>query len=364
MSGPFRFQVVAREGGSRARAGLFHTPHGTLRTPAFMPVGTRGSVKGIQPHELAAAGSQMILANAFHLQLRPGAELVRELGGLHRFMNWNGPILTDSGGYQVFSLAELNQIDDRGATFRSQVDGSRVRIEPEDSVRTQALLGADVAMAFDQCPAVPTDRAQVELATQRTHRWLERCVRAHRELGGEDRGQALFGIVQGGAFPDLRARSAEEVCRHDLVGYALGGVSVGEAREDVERVVAATAPLLPDDRPRYLMGVGTPRDFEFAVRAGVDLFDCVTPTRHGRTHQAFTSEGVLNLRSAQFARDPSPLDPKCDCPCCTGYSRAYLRHLARSGEMLAAILLTLHNLRHFHGLLADLRARCTQPVGP
>ncbi len=352
----FGFSVHALDPGSQARAGVFRTPHGEVQTPAFMPVGTRATVKGLLPEQLRALGTSMLLCNAYHLQLRPGAALVRELGGLHRFMGWDGPILTDSGGFQVFSLAQLSAIDDRGATFHSHIDGQTVRVEPESSIECQALLGADVAMAFDQCPALPADRTQVEQATERTHRWLERCVLRHRELGCESRGQALFGIVQGGAFEDLRARSVEAVTRHDLVGYAVGGVSVGESREDVLRAVRAAAPRLPKDRPRYLMGVGTPRDFFDAIEQGIDLFDCVTPTRHGRTHQAFTSTGVLNLRQARFERDSGPLDASCDCPCCAQFSRAYLRHLARAGEMLAAILLTQHNVRFFHALMERVRA--------
>jgi queuine tRNA-ribosyltransferase len=350
----FAFRVERRAGA--ARAGVFSTPHGDVRTPAFMPVGTRGTVKGVTSRDLRELGTTMLLGNTYHLHLRPGEELIAELGGLHAFMRWDGPILTDSGGYQVFSLEGLRELDDDGATFRSVVDGALVRFTPERVIDIEAKLGADVAMAFDHCPSKPADRAEVELATERTHRWLERCVRRHRELGGEARGQALFGIVQGGAFEDLRARSVEAVAAHDLVGYAIGGVSVGESREQVLAAIDAAAPRLPEDKPRYLMGVGTPRDFFDAVERGIDLFDCVTATRHGRTHQAFTSEGPLNLRNAVHARDPRPLDPRCDCPtCATGYSRAYLRHLAKSGEMLGPVLLTHHNLRWFHRLMAEIR---------
>jgi queuine tRNA-ribosyltransferase len=352
-SGGFGFRVLARCGA--ARQGVFETPHGPVATPAFMPVGTRGSVKGVMPRDLRAVGTQIVLANTYHLHLRPGEEVVRALGGLHRFMGWDGPLLTDSGGYQVFSLQQLVQLDADGATFRSVVDGSAVRMTPESAVDIQATLGADVAMAFDHCPSDPADRSQVAQACERTHRWLERCVRRHAELGGVERGQALFGIVQGGAFEDLRAASVAAVCTHDLVGYAIGGVSVGEERAALHAAVACTAPLLPQDRPRYLMGVGTPADFFEAVAAGVDLFDCVTATRHGRTHQAFTRAGRLNLRNAAFARDPRPLEEGCDCPACATFSRGYLRHLCRSKEMLGAELLTLHNLRHFHRLLEGLR---------
>ena len=352
----FAFEVTHRATACRARAGVFTTPHGAVATPAFMPVGTRATVKGIAPRELRELGTTMLLANTYHLHLRPGEELIAKLGGLHRFMNWDGPILTDSGGYQVFSLSDTRAIDADGVTFRSVVDGASVRFTPERVTRVQAALGADVAMAFDHCPSKPDDRAEVEAACERTHRWLERCVATHRELGGDARGQALFGIVQGGAFEDLRRASVEAVCAHDLAGYAIGGVSVGESREQILSAVESAAPRLPEDRPRYLMGVGMPLDFFDCVERGIDLFDCVTPTRHGRTHQAFTSAGRLNVRNAQFKDDPRPLDERCDCPACTGFSRAYLRHLCMANEMLGAILLTQHNIRWFHRLMSDIRA--------
>jgi queuine tRNA-ribosyltransferase len=354
--GGFSFELRAQDVATRARCGVFTTPHGEVETPAFMPVGTRGTVKGVLPSQLRELGARMLLANTYHLHLRPGEDVVRALGGLHRFMNWDGPLLTDSGGYQVFSLAGISQVDDDGVTFQSVVDGARVRFTPERAVEVQAALGADVQMAFDQCPADPRDRRLVEEGVLRTQRWLERCVRAHRALGGESRGQALFGIVQGGVFADLRRSCLEAVCAHDLVGYAIGGVSVGETREDMRTAVECTAPLLPAHKPRYLMGVGMPEDFFDAVAQGVDLFDCVTPTRHGRTHQAFTSLGQLNLRNADFARDLRPLDPECDCPCCTGFSRGTLRHLCKSNEMLGAQLLTLHNLRFFARLFERMRS--------
>jgi queuine tRNA-ribosyltransferase len=353
----FSFELRATARDCRARSGIFRTPHGDVATPAFMPVGTKGTVKGCTVRDLRELGTTMLLGNTYHLHLRPGEELVRDLGGIHGFMRWDGPILTDSGGYQVFSLEDTRKLDEDGVTFRSVVDGASVRFTPERVIEIEAALGADVAMAFDHCPPRPSDRACVEDATERTHRWLERCVRRHRELGGESRGQALFGIVQGGAFPDLRARSVEAITSHDLVGYAIGGVSVGETRDEVLVAIDAAAPLLPADRPRYLMGVGTPRDFFDAIERGIDLFDCVTPTRHGRTAQAFTSEGALNLRNAKFARDERPLDARCDCPTCTtGYTRAYLRHLVKSEEMLGAILLTHHNIRWFHRLMSEIRA--------
>jgi queuine tRNA-ribosyltransferase len=351
----FGFQVEHRAPRSRARSGVFKTPHGEVHTPAFMPVGTRGTVRGVPAPALRALGTEMVLANAYHLHLRPGEEIVAELGGLHRFMNWNGPILTDSGGYQVFSLRDQCRVDDDGVSFRSEVDGAETRLEPERSLEIQRALGSDVAMAFDHCPADPADRALVAAAAERTHRWLERCVRRHRALGGEESGQALFGIVQGGAFEDLRRASVDAVASHDLVGYAIGGVSVGERKEQHLLAVQAAAERLPEDRPRYLMGVGLPRDLFDAVEQGVDLFDCVAPTRHGRTHSAFTSRGRFNLRNARFARDPRPLDPECDCPTCTGHSRGYLRHLCQADEMLGPVLLTVHNLRYFHVLLQRIR---------
>jgi len=351
-----RFEVLARCPRTRARRGRLHTPHGVVETPCFMPVGTRGTVKGMLPSQLRALGTQMLLGNTYHLHLRPGEQLVRELGGLHRFMGWDGPILTDSGGYQVFSLSDLTKLDERGVKMKSVVDGSLIEITPEKAIEIQLDLGPDVLMAFDHCPPDPTDRAGVVEASERTARWLERCVRRWREQGGAERGHHLFGIVQGGAFADLRARSVEQVLAHDLPGYAIGGVSVGEGKEQQYAAVDAAAPLLPEHKPRYLMGVGTPEDFQAAIERGIDLFDCVTPTRHARTHQAFTSAGRLNLRNAQYARDAGPLDPSCECETCRTFSRAYLRHLCQSDEMLAGIALTLHNLRYFHRWMEDARA--------
>ena len=352
----FGFDLFARSSTTRARRGRFLTPHGAVETPAFMPVGTKGTVKGVFPRDLRAVGSTMILANTYHLHLRPGEALVKELGGLHRFMDWDGPILTDSGGYQVFSLGHIAKIDDDGVTLRSVVDGALVRFTPRGVIDIERALGADVAMAFDQCPADPTARADVEAACERTRRWLELCVRRHRELGGEETGQALFGIVQGGIFADLRRANLEAAVAHDLVGYAVGGVSVGEDREHVRAGIDASAPFLPEDRPRYLMGVGTPEDFFDAIQRGIDLFDCVTPTRHARNHNAFTSRGKVNLRNGGWKSDASPLDPECDCVACTRYSKGVLRHLCTSEEMLGPMLLTLHNLRFFHRLMERIRA--------
>ncbi len=352
----FPFRVEARCSRTHARAGSFETPHGSIATPAFMPVGTRGTVKGVFPRDLAEAGARMILANTYHLHLRPGEDTVERLGGLHRFMNWDGPILTDSGGYQVFSLEALRKVDADGVDFASVVDGARVRFTAERVIDIQRKLGADVIMAFDHCPSDPTDRTGVQEATERTHRWLDRCVRHWRASGGCDSGQALFGIVQGGSFEDLRRASVDTVCAHDLPGYAVGGVGVGEARDAVQRAIEASLPLLPEDRPRYLMGVGTPLDFYQAVGQGADLFDCVTPTRHARNHVAYTRAGRINLRNHAWKEDVRPLDPGCACPACTGWSRGVLRHLCMSNEMLGAMLLTLHNLWTFHALLAEIRA--------
>jgi queuine tRNA-ribosyltransferase len=352
----FHFRVDGTCPHTGARAGTLTTPHGAVKTPFFMPVGTRGTVKGVRPAELRAIGTQVVLANTYHLHLRPGEEVVRALGGLHGFMGWDGPILTDSGGYQMFSLAHLTAVDEEGATVKSTVDGSAVRLSPERVMDIERALGADVIMALDQCPHDPQDREDTARSTARTHRWLERCVRRWRDNGGAEAGQALFGIVQGGAFADLRAESVAAVTAHDLPGYAIGGVSVGEGPDAMRLAVEVAAPLLPGDRPRYLMGVGMPRDFLAAVCAGVDMFDCVTPTRHGRTHQAFTTEGRINLRNHRFRDDPRPIDPASDCPLSSGFSRGYVRHLCNTDEMLGAILLSLHNLRFFHRLMEDLRA--------
>ncbi len=334
---------------------MFTTPHGDVETPAFMPVGTKATVKGVLPRDLHELGATMILANTYHLHLRPGEDVVEKLGGLHAMMAWKGPILTDSGGYQVFSLGHMAKIDADGVSLKSVVDGSAVRLTPERVIDIERKLGADVAMAFDHCPADPADRAQVAAAVERTHDWLVRCVRRHREHGAEDSGQALFPIVQGGVFEDLRRRSVLSALEHDCVGHAIGGVSVGESREQARIAVEMSAPLLPEDRPRYLMGVGTPSDFFDAIERGIDLFDCVTPTRHARNHRAFTSQGEVNLRNAKYREDTAQLDPTCACPCCRDYSRGTLRHLCSSDEMLGGMLLSLHNLSYFFTLMRRIR---------
>ncbi len=345
---PFRFQIEAQDG--PARVGVFETPHGPIHTPCFAPVGTQATVKTVTPHELEELGAELILANTYHLYLRPGAELIARLGGLHRFMGWNHPILTDSGGFQIFSLAHLRHLDDEGVTFRSHIDGSEHRFTPEKAIEVQELLGADIIMCLDECPD-PHDRAYNEEALRRTHAWAERCKAAHRR-----RDQALFGIVQGGIFPDLRAESIRFLQTLDFPGYAIGGLSVGETKEEMYATLDALMPLMPTDRPRYLMGVGTPEDILEAVARGVDLFDCVLPTRVARNGGLLTRRGRMNLRNARFAEDPNPIEPDCACYTCQHFSRAYLRHLFKAGEVLALRLATIHNLHFMLRLMDDVRA--------
>lgn len=399
------FEILARSPSCAARLGRVTTPHGAFDTPAFMPVGTQGTLKGLLPPLVARTGSQIVLGNTYHLLLRPGPALVKQLGGLHAFMGWPGPILTDSGGYQAYSMSDLTRLSDDGVTFRSIVDGSMIELTPERAIAVQNDLGADIIMALDDCPPSvdPTVMNQSRLRTQaqsatrkrgydhakrldeaneRTIRWLERCKAAHARADE----QALFGIVQGGTDLERRTRSAAQVSAIDLPGYAIGGVAVGEGFDEIVRVVRHTAPLLPSDRPRYLMGVGYERDLLAAVRAGVDMFDCVLPTRNGRNAYAFTPAGALRLRNAQYAEDPRPIDESCDCfTCrpaqhdwrfpagpglpshdgaarsragagCGAFSRAYLRHLFMAGEMLGPILVSLHNVRHFQRFMVDIRA--------
>jgi len=336
---PFSFMITARCPHTRARCGCFHTPHGPVQTPRFMPVGTAATVKGLSIPQLAETGAEMVLANTYHLSLQPGEAVVAESGGLHRFMGWEGPLLTDSGGFQVFSLGAINRIDDQGVVFRSPRDGARMELTPERSMAIQMALGADVAMAFDQCPPYPATEAEVAGACRRTHAWLERCVAVH-----DRRDQALFGIVQGGCFPALRHESARMVAGFDLPGIAVGGVSVGEPVEEMHRIVRQMGPLLPEAKPHYLMGVGSLREMAIAVAQGFDLFDCVLPTRLGRHGTALVGGERWNLRNARFRHDHTPLDPICPCLACRLHSRAYLHHLIRCGEMLGRSLLSLHNL--------------------
>lgn len=343
----FTWTLDAADGS--ARAGTFTTPHGALSTPVFAPVGTQATVKSLTPAQVEDLGAQMVLANTYHLFLRPGDELIAEMGGLHSFMHWDKPILTDSGGFQVFSLTQTRKIDDDGVTFKSHIDGSLKRLSPEISISIQENLGADIIMAFDEC-AVPTDYDYSRLAMHRTHAWAKRCLAAKRR---DD--QALFGIVQGGIFSDLRAESAREISAMGFPGHAIGGLSVGESKADMYRTIAEVNSILPEDKPRYLMGVGTPEDLIEGVRRGVDIFDCVLPTRLARHNSAMTMRGRLNLMNAGFTRDERPVDPECGCYTCQHFSRAYLRHLVNAKEMLAATLLSIHNLYTLVQLTRDMR---------
>jgi queuine tRNA-ribosyltransferase len=343
----FSFELIARQG--RARAGIFQTPHGEIQTPVFAPVGTQATVKAVTPAQLSEMNANLILANTYHLYLRPGDELVAEIGGLHEFMNWHGPILTDSGGFQVFSLSGTRSIDQDGVTFKSHIDGSMHRLTPERSIAIQENLGADIIMAFDEC-ALPQDRTYNEQAMARTHTWAERCVAAKTRSN-----QALFGIVQGGIFPDLRAESATFIQSLDLPGYAIGGLSVGESKADMHAILEVVDPLLPDHKPRYLMGVGSPEDLVNGVQRGIDIFDCVLPTRLARHNAAMTRNGRLNLVNATFAKDRRPIDEACDCYTCQNFTRAYLRHLIVAKEMLSATLLSIHNLHTLIQLAKDMR---------
>jgi queuine tRNA-ribosyltransferase len=404
--GALRFEILGRSARSGARLGRVTTPHGSFDTPAFMPVGTRGTVKGLLPQMVRMTGSQILLNNTYHLLLRPGPEVVERLGGVHRFMGWNGPILTDSGGYQAYSMADINAVDDEGVTFRSIVDGSKVRLTPERATEVQNQLGADIIMAFDDCPpsvfdageenreqrdenkeseAVGRERGdprlarvlerdrkalrgydhakRLAIANERTVRWLQRCKEAHRR----PREQALFGIIQGGTDLAARSWSAERVTNVELPGYAIGGVAVGEEFREIKSVVEHTAPMMPDGKPRYLMGVGYERDLVAAALAGVDMFDCVLPTRNGRNANAFTAGGQIRLKNSVYIEDAGPLEAGCDCPTCDPgrhgwetpegrpFSRGYMRHLFQAGEMLGPILVSLHNVRYFQRLMADVR---------
>jgi queuine tRNA-ribosyltransferase len=346
-----RYEAVATCPTTQARCGILRTPRGPVETPVFMPVGTAGTVKGISPPELVRAGSRIVLGNTYHLHLRPGDELVRDLGGLHKMAAWEGPMLTDSGGFQVFSLAGLRKLSEEGVAFRSHIDGSKRFLSPETSMAIQTNLGADIVMAFDECPPADAERKHIEVAMARTTRWLDRCITAL-----DSPSQSLFGIVQGGVEPDLRIAHAEELASRDLPGYAIGGLSVGETNEAMYETLDAVTPVLPADKPRYLMGVGTPRDLAEAVACGVDMFDCVMPTRNGRMGTVFTSEGKLNIKGARFKADPGPLDPECPCPTCTTYTRAYLRHLYIARELLGLRALTEHNLWFYHRHMAAMRS--------
>ncbi|RMF27229.1 MAG: tRNA guanosine(34) transglycosylase Tgt [Cyanobacteria bacterium J083] len=347
----FSFKLQTNCQATQARAGTFYTPHGIVETPRFMPVGTLATVKGISPAQLQSTQAQMILANTYHLHLQPGENIIKLGGGLHQFMAWNQPILTDSGGFQVFSLSQLRQITETGVTFRSPRDGSLIEITPERSIQIQNALGADVIMAFDECPPAHATRSQVKQATERTCRWLKRCIQAHQN---PDK-QALFGIVQGGVYPDLRAEAAKALVELDLPGYAIGGVSVGESPQLIHHIVRLTTPLLPYSKPRYLMGVGTYREMVVAIAAGIDLFDCVIPTRLGR-HGAVLVQGERwNIKNAKFKEDFTPLDESCDCYTCQHFTRAYLNHLVKAREILGYTLLSLHNIRELVRFTQNIR---------
>ncbi|MDB9315191.1 tRNA guanosine(34) transglycosylase Tgt [Spirulina sp. CS-785/01] len=352
----FSFQVQATCPHTKARVGVFHTPHGIVETPRFMPVGTVGTVKGILPIQLQETGAQMILANTYHLHLQPGEAIVKAAGGLHGFMGWNQPILTDSGGFQVFSLSDLRQIEEEGVTFKSPRDGRTIHFTPERAIAVQNALGADVIMAFDECPPYPAEHSQVLAAVERTERWLARCIEAHQR----PQEQALFGIIQGGTYLDLRQKAAEQLLQFDLPGYAIGGVSVGEPPELMHPIVDAIAPLLPVHKPRYLMGVGTYREMARAIAAGIDLFDCVIPTRLGRHGTAYVQGERWNLKNAPFREDYRPLDETCPCYCCQNFSRAYLNHLIKAKEMLGFILLSLHNINELIRFTQEIRQAILQ----
>ena len=344
------WQHEAQDGA--ARAGILHTAHGEVPTPVFMPVGTAGTVKAMTADAVRATGARMVLGNTYHLMLRPGAERIARLGGLHRFMDWHGPILTDSGGFQVMSLSGLRKMDADGVTFQSHVDGSRHRLTPERSVEIQHLLGADVTMCFDECTPFPATHEQAATSMRLSMRWAARS----REAFVPRAGHGLFGIVQGSVFPDLRAESVAALTGIGFEGYAVGGLAVGEGQEAMFTTLECTTPLLPGDKPRYLMGVGTPADLIGAVRRGIDMFDCVMPTRSGRTGRGYTRGGAINIRNARHAEDNHPLDPNCACPACRGHSRAYLHHLFKANEMLGPMLLTWHNIQYYQDLMAELRA--------
>ncbi len=344
----FEYRILASQG--RARAGVFHTPHGDLDTPVFAPVGTQATVKTLTPAQLEQLGASLVLSNTYHLYLRPGDELVARLGGLHQFMHWFHPILTDSGGFQVFSLAQTRKIDDDGVTFKSHIDGSIHRLTPEKSIQIQENLGADIIMAFDEC-SNPNDHAYSKTAMDRTHRWAERSLSARKRND-----QALFGIVQGGVNPDLRVTSAEFISAMPFPGIAIGGLSVGETKAEMHTILDLVTPLLPENKPRYLMGVGTPEDLINGIARGVDIFDCVLPTRLARHNAAFSSEGRLNLMNFTFAQDKRPIDEACTCYTCQTFTRAYLRHLIVAKELLAGTLLSIHNLHALIQLVKDIRA--------
>ena len=349
MTAKFQFHLKATDG--KARTGVIETPRGEIRTPAFMPVGTAGTVKAMMPESVAATGADILLGNTYHLMLRPTAERIDRLGGLHKFMNWDKPILTDSGGFQVMSLADLRKLTERGVTFKSHIDGSKHELTPERSMEIQKLLGSDIVMCFDECPALPADEARVAESMRLSMRWAQRS----RDAFGDRPGHALFGIQQGGVTESLRGESAEALTKIGFDGYAVGGLAVGEGQEAMFGVLDYAPDMLPADKPRYLMGVGKPDDIVGAVARGIDMMDCVLPSRSGRTGQAWTRRGQVNIKNARHQDDPRPLDEHCTCPACRNYSRAYLHHVMRAGEMISGMLLTWHNLHYYQELMQGMR---------
>lgn len=348
------FDLLKKDSKTKARRGIVHTPHGDIQTPIFMPVGTAATVKAMRPEQVKELGAQIILSNTYHLYLRPGHEIVREAGGLHKFMNWDMPILTDSGGFQVFSLGAMRKITEEGVQFRSHIDGSKHMLTPEKSMEIQHALGSDIMMAFDECAPYPADRNYVKNSLERTTRWLERCRKYHEESGRTEI-QSLFGIQQGGMYKDLRKQSSEEIVAMDLPGYAIGGLSVGEPKELMYELLDDCADMLPVEKPRYLMGVGSPDCLFEGVERGVDMFDCVLPTRIARHGMAMTSQGRVNIKNAKYERDFTPLDPECDCYTCRNYSKAYLRHLFKCDEILSSMLMTNHNLHFLVKTMTNIR---------
>ena len=345
---PGKFEVLKQSG--KARAGKLHTAHGVVNTPVFMPVGTKATVKAMLPEELVDLGSQIILGNTYHLHLRPGEQIIKKLGGLHKFMNWKKPILTDSGGFQVFSLSKLNKVTEEGVKFKSHIDGSECFISPESSMQIQMDLGSDIIMAFDECPPYPAEKSRIDESLELTLRWLKRC-----KLAMTRESSLLFGIIQGGVHLDLRRKSMDQICSIDLPGYAFGGFSVGEPIEMMHELIAVIGDEMPKDKPRYLMGVGTPLDLILAVDSGLDMFDCVMPTRVARNGTLYTWQGKVSIKRAEYKEDESPLDPECDCYTCKNYSKAYLRHLFLSAEILASRLNTIHNLHFYLNLMNKAR---------
>ena len=353
------FEVLKQEG--RARRGVFTCPHGTVQTPVFMNVGTQGAIKGaVSAHDLKTIGCQVELSNTYHLHLRPGDEVVRKMGGLHKFMDWDGPMLTDSGGFQVFSLSGLRKIKEEGVTFASHIDGRRIFMGPEESMQIQSNLGSDIAMAFDECVENPSPRDYVQKSAERTTRWLERCIAEHKRLNGQpdcvNPGQMLFGINQGGTYPDIRVAHMQEIAKLDCDGFAIGGLAVGEPTQTMYDIIDAVEPHMPKEKPRYLMGVGTPSNIIESVARGVDFFDCVMPARNARHGKLYTWSGTINLKNEKFKLDERPIDPACTCPACSSFSRAYLRHLFTAGEMLAMRLAVMHNLHFYNELMSRIRA--------